>query len=181
MKQTARSLIKLGAPAALMAAAGLLALAGCGPKQHNVSYAPLAITVVKRKPKPKVVSTKIAISDRVQFKKNSARLLTTSYPVLDQVVEVMEQNQQIRLVEVQGHTDSKGDDARNKRLSQRRAETVRAYLTGKGVAAERLLAKGFGEERPLVANDTRDNRSKNRRVEFEIIDQEQPRTMAHGG
>lgn len=141
----------------------------------------MAIVVVKRKPRPKVVVTKITITDRIQFENNSARLLETSHPILDQVVGVMEKNQRIRLVEIQGHTDSKGDDARNKRLSQQRAESVRSYLIGKGIAAERLMAKGFGEERPLVDNDSQDNRSKNRRVEFEIIDQEPPKNMARGG
>ncbi len=174
--------LSLFIPTALLAAAGLLALSGCGAasKQHNVSYAPMTIKVVKRKPKKKKVLKKIAITDRVQFKKNSARLLKLSYPILDQVVVVMEKNRSIRLVEIQGHTDARGSDQRNKQLSQRRADSVRTYLMDKGVDAERLTAKGYGEERPLVDNDSRDNRQQNRRVEFQILEQEKT-TMAHGG
>jgi outer membrane protein OmpA-like peptidoglycan-associated protein len=173
--------LSLFIPTTLLAAAGLLALSGCGAKQHNVSYAPLTIKVVKRRPKPKkTVLKKIAITDRVQFKKNSARLLKRSHPVLDQVVAVMEKNTSIHLVEIQGHTDARGNDRRNRQLSQRRADSVRTYLMDKGVDAERLTAKGYGEERPLVDNDSRDNRRQNRRVEFQILEQEKT-TMAHGG
>jgi OOP family OmpA-OmpF porin len=171
----------IGIQGALLAAAGLLVLTGCGPKQYNVTYSPMAIKVVKRiKPKKKVVK-KIEITDRVQFKKNSAKLRDASLPVLDQVVEVMAKNPGIRLVQIQGHTDSKGAAKRNKRLSQRRAESVRQYLMSKGVEAERLEAKGFGEEEPLVDNTTRENRRKNRRVEFEIVEQGPAKTMAKGG
>ncbi len=69
-------------------------------------------------------------------------------------------------LEVQGHTDSVGGDSYNMRLSQERAEAVRAYLLAKGIAGRRLLAKGYGLHQPLVPNDTAANRELNRRVQF---------------
>jgi len=70
------------------------------------------------------------------------------------------------LVEIQGHTDDVGDDAENKTLSQERADAVSEYLKGKGIPAERLTSKGYGEEMPIADNKTRSGRDKNRRVDF---------------
>lgn len=69
-------------------------------------------------------------------------------------------------VEVSGHTDSRGSDKYNMGLSLRRAEAVRDYLITKGISADRLTAKGYGESQPLESNDTDDGRFKNRRVEL---------------
>ena len=69
-------------------------------------------------------------------------------------------------VEVAGHTDSIGSDSYNIKLSQRRAEAVRTYLVGKGIAADRLSAKGYGESQPIADNATDEGRFKNRRVEL---------------
>ena len=67
---------------------------------------------------------------------------------------------------VEGHTDGLGPAEYNRGLSQRRSEAVRDYLIGKGVAPERLEAKGFGEDRPIASNSTNAGRAANRRVEF---------------
>lgn len=69
-------------------------------------------------------------------------------------------------VEVAGHTDSRGSDAYNMRLSERRADVVRNYLISKGIAADRLSAKGYGESQPIADNATDEGRFKNRRVEL---------------
>lgn len=69
-------------------------------------------------------------------------------------------------VEVAGHTDSIGSDSYNIKLSERRAEAVRTYLVGKGIAADRLSAKGYGESQPIADNATAEGRFKNRRVEL---------------
>jgi outer membrane protein OmpA-like peptidoglycan-associated protein len=69
-------------------------------------------------------------------------------------------------IEVAGHTDSRGSDAYNIKLSQRRAEAVRDYLISKGIAADRLSAKGYGESQPVADNATDEGRFKNRRVEL---------------
>lgn len=69
-------------------------------------------------------------------------------------------------IEVAGHTDSRGSDAYNMNLSQQRAEAVRKYLVSKGIAADRLSAKGYGESQPIASNATDEDRFKNRRVEL---------------
>jgi outer membrane protein OmpA-like peptidoglycan-associated protein len=76
---------------------------------------------------------------------------------------------EITRVRVEGHTDDQGDDAYNKRLSQRRAEAVVAYLARKGVARDRLEPMGFGEERPKAPNASKEGRATNRRVELVIV------------
>jgi outer membrane protein OmpA-like peptidoglycan-associated protein len=71
-------------------------------------------------------------------------------------------------VNIQGHTDDVGDDAKNMALSENRAKDVRAYLISQGVDASRLTAKGFGETVPKVENDSEANRAMNRRTDFVI-------------
>ena len=71
-------------------------------------------------------------------------------------------------VEVQGHTDDRGDDATNMTLSQGRAESVMEYLKGKGIDESRLTAKGYGETMPVATNKTRRGRNENRRVDFKL-------------
>ncbi len=72
-------------------------------------------------------------------------------------------------VEISGHTDSDGSDEINRPLSKQRAEAVVAYLVAAGVAPERLSAQGFGADRPVVPNDTPENKARNRRIEFNVI------------
>jgi outer membrane protein OmpA-like peptidoglycan-associated protein len=69
-------------------------------------------------------------------------------------------------IEVQGHTDNKGKPAYNLKLSDRRAASVRKYLVRRGVADARLVSHGYGLTRPIVPNDTEQNRALNRRVQF---------------
>ena len=70
--------------------------------------------------------------------------------------------------EVAGHTDNRGNAGANQKLSQARAAAVLKYLTGKGIAASRLNAAGYGDAKPLVANDTPENLQRNRRIEFGV-------------
>ncbi len=70
-------------------------------------------------------------------------------------------------IEVGGHTDARGSDEVNERLSQARAEAVVRALIDRGVPADRLLPVGFGEERPVATNETEAGRAQNRRIEFE--------------
>jgi outer membrane protein OmpA-like peptidoglycan-associated protein len=81
---------------------------------------------------------------------------------------------ELKQIRVEGHTDNVGAAAYNKDLSARRAASVVRYLTGKGVAAERLAAAGYGFERPIATNETALGRAKNRRVEFTILGQGTP-------
>jgi OOP family OmpA-OmpF porin len=68
-----------------------------------------------------------------------------------------------------GHTDSVGTDAYNQRLSVRRAEAIKKYLTGKGIDASRVYTEGKGESQPVADNKTAEGRSRNRRVEIEVV------------
>ena len=70
------------------------------------------------------------------------------------------------ILEVQGHTDSQGTADSNQRLSQQRADAVRAYLVAHGINSSRLTSKGYGMTQPIAPNDSAANRAKNRRIEF---------------
>jgi outer membrane protein OmpA-like peptidoglycan-associated protein len=114
-----------------------------------------------------VTEKKIELKQTVYFDTNKATIKPVSFALLDDVAAAMRDNPKIT-VEVQGHTDSQGDDAFNLKLSQRRAESVKTYLAGKGVDATRMAPKGYGENVPIADNRTNDGRSQNRRVEFVI-------------
>ena len=89
--------------------------------------------------------------------------------MLDKVAESIRNAGPVK-VEVAGHTDAQGSDAFNLKLSQRRAEAVRAYLVSKGVDGTRLAAKGYGESVPVGDNATAAGRAQNRRVELRKLD-----------
>ena len=113
-----------------------------------------------------VTEKEIRITQQIQFEFNKALIRPgISYKILDEVVGVLSDNPKIDL-EVQGHTDNIGGDSYNMKLSQARADSVRAYLLSKGIEAPRLIAKGFGFHQPLVPNTTAANRELNRRVQF---------------
>ncbi len=99
----------------------------------------------------------------------SDRLTANSLPVLTDIAAVLNEYAELRL-EIQGHTDSDGDAAANKELSLRRAESIRQVLIDAGVAADRLRAVGYGDEFPVVSNDTDLGRATNRRIEFRLVD-----------
>ncbi len=105
----------------------------------------------------------------ITFASASARLDVADSAVLDTLLDVVNRCPALR-VEIGGHTDDVGPDAANLTLSERRAAAVAAYLAGKGVAADRLVAKGYGETTPLVANNSDENRNRNRRIEFKVLD-----------
>jgi outer membrane protein OmpA-like peptidoglycan-associated protein len=123
-------------------------------------------------PNEKVVVTKnkIIITEPVYFATGKDTILKQSYPILNEVARVLEENPRIKLVRVEGHTDDRGNDDMNQKLSQRRANSVRTYLINKGIDRDRLEAVGYGETRPIAENETGEGRAKNRRVEFIIVD-----------
>ena len=107
----------------------------------------------------------------IQFETASATIKKRSFPILDEVADLILKNKNWN-VEIQGHTDSDGSDAYNLDLSQRRAESVKAYLVNRGVPAEQLTAKGFGESQPVATNSTAAGKAKNRRVVFNVTYEE---------
>ncbi|MFN0253002.1 MAG: OmpA family protein, partial [Kofleriaceae bacterium] len=123
----------------------------------------------KKKQLVKIADGKLEILDIVYFALNKALIQRRSNRLLDDVAAVLVAHPEITKIQVEGHTDSQGNDAYNKKLSQKRAEAVVDYLVKKGVARDRLEAIGFGEEKPKDTNDTKEGRAVNRRVEFILV------------
>jgi OOP family OmpA-OmpF porin len=104
----------------------------------------------------------------INFATGSANITKDSHKVLDKAVQVLVDYPDVRM-EVGGHTDNVGKDEYNKELSQKRAESVKEYLVGKGISSDRLKAVGYGMEKPLTSNKTKADKAKNRRTEFTLI------------
>jgi len=124
----------------------------CGPKPKP-----------KPKPKPEIISL-----PGVHFEYDSAKLTRKSMFILNGAVRTLKAHPRIR-AEVAAYTDSRGSDSYNQRLSQRRAQSVLDYLVAKGVTANHLSPKGYGESDPVADNTTDEGRAKNRRVELRIL------------
>lgn len=121
----------------------------------------------------RVSADEITTSRPVQFVVYGTTRAQTVDPVSDEILyevrDAIQQNPDIELVEVQGHTDDSGTEEYNLRLSQQRADAVLSWLVAAGVPREKLVAKGYGFEQPLGDNRVKTGRQKNRRVQFVII------------
>ena len=114
-------------------------------------------------------SNEIQILKKVEFATGKSTILQQSYPILDEVIRLLKVNPDIKLLSIEGHTDNRGSDDLNQKLSADRAKAVLDYLVSKGgIAANRLASAGFGPQRPIADNATNDGRQRNRRVEFII-------------
>ena len=116
-----------------------------------------------------ITGTQIVIKQRINFTTGKAAILSDSFPVLDDVTQVLKDYPKIQ-VEIGGHTDNVGEDATNQRLSKSRADAVFEYLLSHGVRADRMVTVGYGETRPIDTNMTDAGKLANRRVEFMITD-----------
>jgi OmpA-OmpF porin, OOP family len=114
-----------------------------------------------------VRKAQVVVLPNIEFAYDRAELTADGRETLGQVVRFMNDQAEITL-EVWGHTDAKGADVYNLRLSQKRAAAVEAFLLENGIAAGRLKSAGFGESRPLADNETEEGRERNRRVELNI-------------
>ena len=108
------------------------------------------------------------ISCTVLFDFDSANLKPEAQAELDKAYEIIKADD--LTIEIQGHTDSIGAEKYNQGLSERRANTVKAYLVEKGIDENRLTTLGYGESKPAASNETKEGRMKNRRVQFKAID-----------
>jgi outer membrane protein OmpA-like peptidoglycan-associated protein len=108
------------------------------------------------------------VLENIFFEFNKTDLLPASYPELNKVAQFMIE-EDIKMIEISGHTDNEGSDAYNQKLSEGRANAVMNYLISQGVKPERMRAVGYGESRPIDTNLTEDGRAQNRRVEFLLI------------
>jgi len=104
----------------------------------------------------------------VFFYQSTDKLIESSYPELDRIVDVLKLNPSVK-IELDGHTDSQGDPALNVTLSNKRVITVKEYLVSKGIDSKRISTKAFGGTKPIAPNNTEENRKKNRRVEIIIV------------
>ncbi|HZS35356.1 MAG TPA: OmpA family protein [Polyangia bacterium] len=117
-----------------------------------------------------LTKNEIAIKGTIHFGTNNAEIKPDGEQLLDEVVDVMVKNPQLRKIRVEGHTDNRGDAELNLALSKARAAAVVQYLVKQGVDPARLQSEGYGATQPLVPNLTPANRAKNRRVTFRILD-----------
>lgn len=102
------------------------------------------------------------------FEFNKHQLLPTSFPELEKLYSYLQKNEKV-VIEIAGHTDSVGTEIYNAALSEARASSVIAYLEEKGIDQNRMTAKGYGESRPVVSNNSEQGRAMNRRVEFTVL------------
>jgi outer membrane protein OmpA-like peptidoglycan-associated protein len=117
-------------------------------------------------PKPKPVERTI-ILDNVLFDFDKTAVKPDGAKILNRLIVFLKENAD-KKVELEGHTDSVGTDQYNQNLSEKRAVSVKEYLTKRGVAASRITTKGFGESKPIADNKTAEGRAKNRRVEIKV-------------
>jgi len=119
----------------------------------------------------------VEFSSNVLFGFDESNLSADAKTNLDKLVKVLNAYPDTD-IEVQGHTDSKGSERYNQTLSEQRAGTVSGYLSGKGIASNRLNIRGFGENNPKYSNDTTEGQTQNRRVEFLITANEKMKAEA---
>lgn len=119
-----------------------------------------------------LLEDRIEILERVYFDTNRATIKSQSHSLLRQVAKIMKENPDIKLLRVQGHTDSTGNAKLNLELSQQRAASVQEFLVKQGVDAKRLSARGYGQSHPIDDNESEEGRARNRRVEFHIIERD---------
>jgi len=123
---------------------------------------------------PKAVQQgdRIELLEPVFFEFDSVEFRPGSERILQHVARILAAHPQIRKVRIEGHTDDSGTERHNRNLSERRAEAVRRFLLGQGIPPEMLETRGYGLSRPMVPNTSEENRQRNRRVEFLILEQE---------
>lgn len=128
-------------------------------------------------PKAVIQAGQIKILERIEFDTGKATIRPESSDVLEAVHDILAAHAEIELVRIEGHTDDRGGDAANMKLSQQRADAVKKWLTDHDIDVARLQAKGFGETHPIETNDTDEGRQDNRRVEFHIEKQKDSDTQ----
>jgi outer membrane protein OmpA-like peptidoglycan-associated protein len=104
----------------------------------------------------------------VLFNTGTTTLLVESYPELDAVVDFLNENTKVE-IQLEGHTDNRGDAKKNLTLSQERVARIKSYLVSKGISGKRVKGKGFGGTKPIATGDSEESRKLNRRVEFLIV------------
>ncbi len=161
-----------------------LSMVACGGQMPfsgsiNVAGDPPPLPAPPPPPKPKekpkrveVKDNKIEIHEKIQFELAKADIKAESHDLLNEIAQVIKDNPHIKKIAIEGHASSDGDDAFNMKLSDDRSKSVMKYLVEHGIDAKMLTAKGYGETKPIADNETEEGRIKNRRVEFNIVEQD---------
>lgn len=131
---------------------------------------PVMKTVELKKTDKEVVNKAFS---NLQFSSAKADISASSLPSLDKMASLLQAHPEWQL-SLSGHTDSEGTEAFNQTLSEKRSEAVKQYLVSKGVNASRITTRGYGQTKPLAANDSEAAKGKNRRVEMDILTEEKP-------
>ena len=159
-------------------------LAACGPTIFEDASAlsvvgdppppPPKPKVVQEKPKRVVVEeNRIKINEKIEFDFNKATIRPESDGLMTEIISVIKENPHIKKIAIEGHTSSEGTDKHNLKLSDQRAKAVMNYLVTKGeLPKEMFTAKGYGETRLIADESTEEGKEKNRRVEFNIVEQD---------
>ncbi len=154
--------------------AGLAVFKGCPDTDSdgvpdNTDRCPKIKGTIENKGCPEITKEDVKkitmIASKIFFENNSDKLKVASLVQLDELARILNKYENANLI-IEGYTDSKGEDAYNMTLSQKRTESVKTYLMGKGLMEYRLTATGIGETKPIADNKTTLGRAKNRRVEL---------------
>jgi outer membrane protein OmpA-like peptidoglycan-associated protein len=132
---------------------------------------------IRLRPKDKLVTVdkkELKVKQQVHFAVDKAIILGDSVALLEEVADVLISTPRIKRIEIQGHTDNTGTKEHNQELSQARADSVKAFLVKNGVDASKLEAKGYGQDKPIAPNVSEAGKGKNRRVQFMILEQDEP-------
>jgi outer membrane protein OmpA-like peptidoglycan-associated protein len=133
----------------------------------DISTLPLNTVEMNFKLQPIEIGTVVNLKS-VLFYMGTTALLEESYPELDVVVDFLKSNPKIE-IQLEGHTDNRGDARRNQILSQQRVDKIKSYLVSKGIGSRRIKGKGYGGTKPIATSDNEEARKLNRRVEFVIV------------
>ncbi len=126
----------------------------------------LRVVELNFKLQPVEIGTTVNLKN-VLFEVGKTTLLTESYDELNVVVDLLKANPRME-IELAGHTDNRGDEKKNQKLSQSRVDRVKSYIVSRGISAKRIRGKGYGGQRPIANSDSEESRRLNRRVEFTI-------------
>jgi len=116
----------------------------------------------------KITDNMIVLKQKIFFAFNKAKVAHRSYAILTEIAQAMKDHPKWK-IEIQGHTDDRGSARYNQKLSEKRAFAVYKFLMSKGIHKNRMNYVGYGEEKPIEDNSTKEGRSVNRRVEFHIV------------
>jgi outer membrane protein OmpA-like peptidoglycan-associated protein len=147
--------------------AGDVAHLGCPPPPAPAPVPAPPAPVEDESPKlAELKAGRIDIREQIHFVSGRSEILASSFPVLEQVVKILQEHPELTRLRIGGHTDSRGAYDYNVKLSQDRAEAVRRFLVERGVDPGRLEAMGYGPDQPIDTNETEAGRQNNRRTEF---------------